>query len=409
MITAEKNVRGLYERISAYAAKGNSLEAIEFYDELLNKPGVAEDLKVKIHNNISALYYSLGKTDLAFSYTLKSLQIQPSHKDTHTNLQTIIRSEAFTRQIKERDDELRQSLKEIHCNYLTLFTSLDRLQHKEIWPGWWVLIWQLKLPVLQIGDKEFFKVGRTEDIRNIANDNSKIYTVITRSKIHLCEDPVSAALAHAAGIPAIVLGMKRWLDSIEGERIYKITAPEDNMSNITVDEVFDTVNKIIPNITGVEKRTETSKCRNRMLMHCQGKGLDLGHGGDKICKDAIGVDHFKQSPQDIVSDVRDLSAIPDKSVDYVYSSHCLEDLEDTEGALREWLRPLKTGGHLILYLPHKDYYPNVGTPEANPGHKYDFREKDIIDLLDKIGLTEVIHTAVYPKEYSFELVAKKVI
>lgn len=409
MITAEKNVRGLYERISAYAAKGNSLEAIEFYDELLNKPGVSEDLKVRIHNNISTLYYNLGKTDLAFSYTLKSLQIKPSHKDTHTNLQTIIRSEAFTRQIKERDDELRQSLKEIHCNYLTLFTSLERLQHKEIWPGWWVLIWQLKLPVLQIGDKEFFKVGWTKDIRNIADDNFKMYSVVTGSKIHLCEDPVSAVLAHAAGVPVIVLGMKRWLDSIEGERIYKITAPEDNMSNITVDEVFDTVNKIIPNITGVEKRTETSKCRNRMLRHCQGKGLDLGHGGDKICKDAIGVDHFKQSPQDIVSDVRDLSAIPDKSVDYVYSSHCLEDLENPEGALREWLRPLKTGGHLILYLPHKDYYPNVGTPEANPGHKYDFREKDIIDLLDKIGLTEAIHTAVYPKEYSFELVAKKVI
>lgn len=360
MITAEKNVRDLYERISAYAAKGNSIEAIEFYDELLKKPGVAEDLKVKIHNNISALYYNLGKADLAFSY-------------------------------------------------LTLFTSLDRLQHKEIWPGWWVLIWQLKLPVLQIGDKEFFKVGWTKDIRNIADDNFKIYSVVTGSKIHLCEDPVSAALAHSAGVPVIVLGMKRWLDSIEGERIYKITAPEDNMSNITVDEVFDTINKIIPNITGVEKRTETSKCRNRMLRHCQGKGLDLGHGGDKICKDAIGVDHFKQSPQDIVSDVRDLPSIPDKSVDYVYSSHCLEDLEDTEGALREWLRPLKTGGHLILYLPHKDYYPNVGTPEANPGHKYDFREKDIIDLLDKIGLTEVIHTAVYPKEYSFELVAKKVI
>jgi len=34
MITAEKNVRDLYERISAYAAKGNSIEAIEFYDEL---------------------------------------------------------------------------------------------------------------------------------------------------------------------------------------------------------------------------------------------------------------------------------------------------------------------------------------------------------------------------------------
>jgi ADP-heptose:LPS heptosyltransferase len=45
------------------------------------------------------------------------------------------------------------------------------------------------------------------------------------------------------------------------------------------------------------------------------------------------------------------------------------------------VRVLKPGGHLCLYLPHRDFYPNIGTPGSNPDHKHDFIPQDIVDAM----------------------------
>jgi predicted SAM-dependent methyltransferase len=71
--------------------------------------------------------------------------------------------------------------------------------------------------------------------------------------------------------------------------------------------------------------------------------------------------------------------------DFVYSSHLLEHIVDTEGALREWLRVLSEDGYLILYLPHKLFYPNIGQPGANPDHKHDFLPQDIINIMRRLS------------------------
>jgi ubiquinone/menaquinone biosynthesis C-methylase UbiE len=54
-------------------------------------------------------------------------------------------------------------------------------------------------------------------------------------------------------------------------------------------------------------------------------------------------------------------------MDFVYSAHLLEHVQDFESALREWWRVIKPGGYLVLYLPHKKFYPNIGVPGSNPG------------------------------------------
>lgn len=92
----------------------------------------------------------------------------------------------------------------------------------------------------------------------------------------------------------------------------------------------------------------------------------------------------------------------------MFSAHTLEDIDNPEEALREWLRVLKIGGHLILYLPHKDYYPNIGQPGANPAHKHDFLPKDILQLLKRICLFDVhvLEERNQNDEYSFLLVLR---
>jgi predicted SAM-dependent methyltransferase len=155
---------------------------------------------------------------------------------------------------------------------------------------------------------------------------------------------------------------------------------------------------------------ETDLCRGRLLKYCAGQGVDLGCGNVKIKPDAIGIDLYHPNA-DMHEDVRDLSCYPKGHFDYVYSSHMLEELENTEATLREWLRILKPGGYLVLYQADRDLYYPLGDPRCNSNHKHHFKWGELWAILEKIGNTELVQHAVYSeepyKEWSFELVVRK--
>ena len=46
--------------------------------------------------------------------------------------------------------------------------------------------------------------------------------------------------------------------------------------------------------------------------------------------------------------------LPQKNVDYIFSSHCLEHIPEWVDVLEYWHDMLKIGGVLFLYLPHYD-------------------------------------------------------
>jgi glycosyltransferase involved in cell wall biosynthesis len=54
----------------------------------------------------------------------------------------------------------------------------------------------------------------------------------------------------------------------------------------------------------------------------------------------------------------------DGSQDAVFSSHCLEHVDDCRVALRDWFRVLKSGGYLVLAVPHKYLYERRSTPPS---------------------------------------------
>lgn len=155
-------------------------------------------------------------------------------------------------------------------------------------------------------------------------------------------------------------------------------------------------------------KPEVQKCRYRLISYCQGIGLDIGCGPEKIRPEAIGVDVSGKG--DINCDIaRGIDILSDNFFDYIFSSHCLEDLEDTEFILRDWWKKLKVGGNLILYLPHKSFYPNIGQPGANKNHKHDFLPEDIVSAMG-FASYDILHQAVHggDDEYSFEFVFKKI-
>jgi SAM-dependent methyltransferase len=54
----------------------------------------------------------------------------------------------------------------------------------------------------------------------------------------------------------------------------------------------------------------------------------------------------------IIADGSDLLSVPDKSYDFVLSSHNLEHFANPVKALKEWKRVTRPGGALVLVLPH---------------------------------------------------------
>ena len=137
---------------------------------------------------------------------------------------------------------------------------------------------------------------------------------------------------------------------------------------------------------------ESAKIKYEIVPYTRGKGLDIGCGQYKAYSHFIGIDNGKQyggkNVTDINGDGTDLSLFADDSLDFVFSSHFLEHVEDYITTLWEWWRVIKPGGHLVLYLPHKDLYPNIGEKGANPAHKHDYHPDDIktamVDVVDQM-------------------------
>lgn len=117
-------------------------------------------------------------------------------------------------------------------------------------------------------------------------------------------------------------------------------------------------------ITAIPMASETSKYRKLTTKYCVGNGADIGSGGDPIVPNAIQVElpmeeyskyrsgDVHQSPIQWHGSAESLP-FKDKTLDFVYSSHLLEDFLHWKPLLLEWTRVLKKGGHLVILIPDK--------------------------------------------------------
>ena len=106
--------------------------------------------------------------------------------------------------------------------------------------------------------------------------------------------------------------------------------------------------------------------------------LEIGNGSsDTIVPNAIGVDKGYPGYDNLIL------PFADQSQDAVYSSHCLEHIDDYKTALLDWFRVLKVGGYMIIAVPHFQLYEKKKEIPSrwNPDHKRFYHP---ITLLEEI-------------------------
>lgn len=121
------------------------------------------------------------------------------------------------------------------------------------------------------------------------------------------------------------------------------------------------------------KETSTSKRvreeKNHFKKYLHGHGIDIGAGDDPLITPHGTVDVFDMSD----GDAQYMKNIQDKKYDFVYSSHCLEDLENIEIGLQNWNRILKNEGFLFIIVPDWFLYEHEIWPSMfNGDHNFTF-------------------------------------
>ena len=141
---------------------------------------------------------------------------------------------------------------------------------------------------------------------------------------------------------------------------------------------------------------------NEAKHYCQGKGIDVGADNWPL-SGAIPI--LNKDNQN----AHKLDNFSDCSLDYVFSSHCLEHLERWEEALKLWISKIKINGILFLYLPHKSMQLwNPGSPWVGLSHKWIPTFEIINKFLIDSGMKIIKYNPEKDKYWSFHIIAQKI-
>jgi predicted SAM-dependent methyltransferase len=166
--------------------------------------------------------------------------------------------------------------------------------------------------------------------------------------------------------------------------------------------------------------SETAAARSLLADYCTGLGVDLGYGGSAIVRGALTFDKLQpytkvgDDKQILKGDACDLGMFCDEALDYVYSSHLLEDFppEQTVSIVREWMRVIKKGGVLVLLLPDE---PVFREHCAKTGQSYNDAHRNHVltlewfkqNIVPKLGSVRIEFEKFPINIYSFAIVLKK--
>ena len=114
---------------------------------------------------------------------------------------------------------------------------------------------------------------------------------------------------------------------------------------------------------------------------CKGHGYDIGFSREEWkFPGAQGIDFT-------MGDGYHADNLPEGEIDYIFSSHCLEHVDDWVKTLGYWMSKIRSGGTLFLYLP--DMSQIYWRPWFNKKHRHVFTPAIISAFLKDHGVTQI--------------------
>ena len=146
----------------------------------------------------------------------------------------------------------------------------------------------------------------------------------------------------------------------------------------------------------------TSFILDKAKQYCQGEGIDVGADRWPF-PGAVPIQEEENQ------NAYRLDAFPDGSLDYVFSSHSLEHLDQWQDALRLWIRKLKINGILFLYLPHESMLLwHRGSSWVGDLHKWRPTYQILNPFLEVNGMEIAEHNPDKDRYWSFHIVARRI-
>ena len=134
----------------------------------------------------------------------------------------------------------------------------------------------------------------------------------------------------------------------------------------------------------------SSFCLDDALIYCKGKGLDIGGGNYKFPGARLIEKNIEEDAFNILE--------PDNSIDYVFSSHCLEHFDEEQQHLffKEASRVLKKNGILYIYIPSTS--ASLWNPTVMHEHKFIPDMRQILDYCEIYNLS-IVNISALPDFY----------
>jgi predicted SAM-dependent methyltransferase len=171
-------------------------------------------------------------------------------------------------------------------------------------------------------------------------------------------------------------------------------------------------------------------------------GIDVGCGTNRLAQDGDLPDNEGKRMPGIVSvdrqpdpryasaqfawDCIDLEIFNNNKLDFIFSSHCLEDFDNIPVVFENWWKKIKPNGLMILLLPDTadcncehckggSRYPKAGADNGNPAHRTnmskEFMKKMLQGLLERNKIKyEILQMDTIPhnESCSIDFVIKKI-
>ena len=288
---------------------------------------------------------------------------------------------------------------EIHMTGLNV-EKKDRIGVQVLHKGHWnqKKVWPKFGDLVRIAPEEYNLV----EIPLLPNVRELVKFILSCKAVVCAEGGVSH-IARAFDVPAIVIyggfanpewnGYKEQINIVNQKWCswcYNPSPCKEKVERLCMKEI--TVEQILHAIKGLEKIHLLSGgdvkrfVETDALKWCKGKGVDVGAG--RWC--LPGARPIYNGPEEDAYCIGEA----DNSLDFVFSSHCLEHLEEPSRALKEWYRILKPEGILYLYTPNPDYLPwrKKSMPKW---HKWDLRKEDLFHLLGDFEIIEFVEKDEY--------------